>query len=51
MLFVMAVPPWPDTFSLLLTWFVAGLIFLGLYAYNVRRGVDVKSIYAEVPPA
>jgi len=51
MLAVAAVPPYPDTFTLLFTWFFAGLIFLGLYAYNVRRGVDVKSIYAEVPPA
>lgn len=33
-------------------WITAGLvIFLGYYAYNIRRGVDVKTIYAEIPPA
>ena len=33
-------------------WMTAGLvIFLLYYAYNIRRGVDVKTIYAEIPPA
>lgn len=33
-------------------WMTAGLIiFLMYYAYNIRRGVDVKTIYAEIPPA
>lgn len=36
----------------LAVWITAGLIiFLGFYAYNIRRGVDVKTIYAEIPPA
>jgi amino acid transporter len=33
-------------------WMTAGLIiFLSYYAYNMRKGVDVKTIYAEIPPA
>jgi APA family basic amino acid/polyamine antiporter len=33
-------------------WMSIGLIiFLAYYAYNIRRGVDVKTIYAEIPPA
>jgi APA family basic amino acid/polyamine antiporter len=33
-------------------WMTAGLIiFLAYYAHNIRKGVDVKTIYAEIPPA
>jgi amino acid transporter len=33
-------------------WMSLGLIlFLAYYAYNIRRGVDVKTIYTEIPPA
>lgn len=36
----------------LMLWMTVGLlIFIGFYAYNLRRGVDVKTIYAEIPPA
>jgi amino acid transporter len=43
--------PIGDMFALAL-WMVAGLIiFLSYYAYNIRKGVDVKTIYAEIPPA
>jgi len=36
----------------LMCWMVVGLIiFLVYYAINIRRGVDVKTIYAEIPPA
>jgi len=33
-------------------WMGAGLaIFVGYYIYNTRRGVDVRSIYQQIPPA
>ena len=33
-------------------WIFFGLlIFVAFYAYNTKRGVDVKSLYAEIPPA
>jgi amino acid transporter len=36
----------------LMLWMTAGLIiFLLYYAINIRKGVDVKTIYAEIPPA
>ena len=30
---------------------IGAMIFAGMLVYNMKRGVDVKSIYAEVPPA
>lgn len=45
-----ALPPKDLAYSAV--WMTAGLIiFLIYYAYNIRRGVDVKTIYAEIPPA
>jgi len=33
-------------------WMMVGLaIFVGYYMYNTKKGIDVKTIYAEVPPA
>lgn len=33
-------------------WFASGmLIFNGYYAYNIKRGIDVKTLFREVPPA
>jgi len=33
-------------------WMALGLaIFIGYYIVNIRKGIDVKTIYAEVPPA
>lgn len=41
-----------DHMLFLSIWMVCGIIiFLSYYAYNMRRGVDVKTIYAEIPPA
>jgi len=51
LVFVMAVPAWPDVFSCVTIWFIGAIIYVAMFAYNVRRGVDIKSIYAEVPPA
>ncbi len=43
--------PLRDMFFLMI-WMTVGLIiFVGYYAYNIRKGVDVKTIYAEIPPA
>jgi len=33
-------------------WMMLGLaVFVGYYIVNIRKGIDVKTIYAEVPPA
>ena len=40
-----------DLFFLMLWMSIGLIIFVGYYAYNIRRGVDVKTIYAEIPPA
>ncbi len=50
-LFIPAVPLWPDLFWLWIVWFIGAIVFLSMYTYNVKRGIDVKSIYAELPPA
>jgi len=46
---------WLDVTTSMLTqafWMMIGLaIFVGYYIVNIRKGIDVKSIYAEVPPA
>jgi len=46
---------WLDPTTSMLTqalWMALGLlIFVGYYIVNIRKGIDVKSIYAEVPPA
>ncbi|MBU7047125.1 MAG: APC family permease, partial [Theionarchaea archaeon] len=40
-----------DLFFLML-WMTIGLIiFIAYYKINIRKGVDVKTIYAEIPPA
>jgi len=33
-------------------WMAAGVaIFVGYYIYNTKKGVDVRSIYQQIPPA
>jgi amino acid transporter len=52
LLFVAGAALPPKDLAYASVWITAGLIiFLGYYAYNIRRGVDVKTIYAEIPPA
>jgi amino acid transporter len=52
LLFVAGAALPPKDLAYAAVWITAGLIiFLGYYAYNIRRGVDVKTIYAEIPPA
>jgi amino acid transporter len=52
LLFVAGAALPPRDLAYAAVWITAGLIiFLGYYAYNIRRGVDVKTIYAEIPPA
>ncbi len=41
-----------SSLALQVIWMGAGLaIFVGYYIYNTRRGVDVRSIYQQIPPA
>ncbi len=42
--------PW-QLFYVVAWEFLGLVIFIGYYAYNIRRGVDVDTIYAEIPPA
>ena len=52
LLFVAGAELGPKDLAYCSAWMTAGLIiFLMYYAYNIRRGVDVKTIYAEIPPA
>ena len=52
LLFVAGAQLGPKDLAYCSVWMTAGLIiFLMYYAYNIRRGVDVKTIYAEIPPA
>jgi APA family basic amino acid/polyamine antiporter len=52
LLFVAGAALGPKDLAYCAVWMTAGLIiFLGYYAYNIRRGVDVNTIYAEIPPA
>jgi hypothetical protein len=33
-------------------WMAAGVaLFVGYYIYNTKKGVDVRSIYQQIPPA
>jgi amino acid transporter len=40
-----------DMFTQAMWMMVGAIIFVGYYVYNTKKGIDVKSIYAEVPPA
>ncbi len=52
LLFVAGAALGPKDLAYCAIWMTAGLIiFLGYYAHNIRKGVDVKTIYAEIPPA
>lgn len=40
-----------DMFAQAMWMMVGAIIFVGYYVYNTKKGIDVRSIYAEVPPA
>jgi len=47
---ILAVPAWPDAFMLCALMFIGAIIYWIYYVLNTRRGIDVATIYAQVPP-